>query len=165
VGGADTYVPIEQLEPGTLVKTSRHGYKKVELIGSGTIQNPGHTERTEDRLYRCSPENYPELKEDLYITGDHSILVDTITDEQREKIVKQFGRVFVTDRKYRLSALADQRAEPWASEGRTTIWNLAVEHENSKMNYGIYVNGGLLVETCCIHTLKNKSNMALTSSS
>ena len=161
VGGADAYVPIENLKPGDLVKTSRDGYKKVEILGSGTIRNPGHDEHTQDRLYKCSPRNYPELKEDLYVTGDHSILVDTISNLEREKIVKQSGRVFVTDKKYRLCASLDERAEPWNSEGSFTIWHLALEHNDPKMNYGIYVNGGLLVETCCIHALKNKSNMSL----
>jgi len=164
VGGTDAYVPIETVKPGTLVKTSRDGYKKVELIGNGTIRNPGHAERTQDRLYKCSPTNYPELTEDLYVTGDHSILVDTISDSEREKTVKQYGRVFVTDRKYRLCACLDDRAEPWNSEGSYKIWHLALEHENVKMNYGVYVNGGLLVESCSIHALKNKSNMAVTTS-
>jgi Hint domain len=164
VGGTDTYIPIETVKPGDLVKTSRDGYKKVELIGSGTIQNPGDSERTQDRLYKCSPEKYPELKDDLYITGDHSILVDDISKLEREKIVKQSGRVFVTDRKYRLNASVDERAEPWAKEGRYTIWHLALENRDPKMNYGIYVNGGLLVETCCIFALKNKSNMTVVNS-
>jgi len=162
--GVEKYVPIETVKPGDLVKTSRDGYKKVELIGSGTIRNPGHSERTENRLYKCSPEKYPELKDDLYITGDHSILVDSLSNLEREKIVKQSGRVFVTDRKYRLNASVDERAEPWASEGSYTIWHLALEHENPKMNYGIYANGGLLVETCCIFALRNKSNMTVVNS-
>jgi hypothetical protein len=164
VGGADAYVPIETVKPGDLVKTSRDGYKKVELIGSGTMKNPGDSERTQDRLYKCSPEKYPELKDDLYITGDHSILVDNISNLEREKIVKQSGRVFVTDRKYRLNASVDERAEPWASEGSYTIWHLALENRDPKMNYGIYVNGGLLVESCCIFALRNKSNMTVVNS-
>ena len=161
VDGVDTYIPIETVKPGTLVKTSRDGYKKVEIIGKGQLQNPGHAERIQDRLYKCSPEKYFELKDDLYITGDHSILVDNISNLEREKIVKQSGRVFVTDKKYRLNASVDERAEPWAKEGSYTIWHLALENSDPKMNYGIYVNGGLLVESCCIHALKNKSNMTL----
>jgi hypothetical protein len=35
------------------------------------------------------------------------------------------------------------------------------EHDNDRMNYGVYANGGLLVETCCIYFLKNKSNMTV----
>ena len=29
------------------------------------------------------------------------------------------------------------------------------------MNYGVYANGGLLVETCSINFMKNKSNMVI----
>ena len=159
VNGLETYIPIETIVPGTLVKTSRDAYKKVELIGKGTIQNPATTARIEKRVYRCSTAKYPELKEDLYITGCHSILVDSLSDAQREKITKRLGKVFVTDKKYRLLAYIDERAEPWNSWGIYTIWHLALENVDENMNYGIYANGGLLVETCCINRLKNKSNM------
>jgi hypothetical protein len=161
IDDVETYRAIETLKPGTLVKTSRDGYKKIELIGSGSIHNPGTQERTDDRLYKCSPAKYPELKEDLYITGNHSILVDSLTEEQRELTIKHMGKIFVTDKKYRLIACVDERAEPWANEGTYTIYHLALEHENKSMNYGIYANGGLLVETCSINTLKNKSNMSI----
>ena len=159
VNGVETYQPIELLKVGTLVKTSCHGYKKIEVIASGTIHNPGTEDRLEDRLYKCSTANYPELTEDLYITGNHSILVDSITGEQREQLIKHMGQIFLTDKKCRLIACVDQRAEPLASEGIFPIWHLALENENDKMNYGIYVNGGLLVETCSINTLKNRSNL------
>jgi hypothetical protein len=161
VDGAETYVPVEELKKGTLVKTSRDGYKPVVLIGKGELQNPGNAERIENRLYKCPATKYgfPELTEDLYITGCHSILVDNLTDNQREKTVKQLGKVFVTDKKYRLMACIDERAEPWVSEGTYIIYHFALEHADDAMNYGVYANGGLLVETCAIRSLKNRSNM------
>jgi len=161
VDGADKYVPVEQLKKGTLVKTSLDGYKPVVLIGKGQISNPGNDERTENRLYKCSPSKYPELTKDLFITGGHSILKFPITDKQKEDTIKHLGRLFVTDKKYRLMACVDERAEPWNSKGTYTIWHFALEHSNEAMNYGVYANGGLLVESCCIKTLKNKSNMTL----
>ena len=160
VNGVDIYLPIESMKPGTLVKTSRNGYKKVELIGNGKIQNPGHSERIEQRLYKCSPSRYPELTEDIYLTGCHSILVNKLTEVEQKTLIKQLGRIFVTDKKYKLTAFADERAEPWVSEGQHTIWHLALENDNVKMNYGIYASG-LLVETCCINRLKNKSGFTL----
>ena len=159
VDGVETYVPVEQLKNGTLVKTALDGYKQVVLVKKGTIQNPGDNERTENRLYKCSTAKYPELKDDLYITGCHSILEFPITEQQKEDTIKYLGRLFVTDRKYRLMAFVDERAEPWESKGEYTIWHFALENRDEKMNYGVYVNGGLLVESCCIHFLKNKSNM------
>jgi hypothetical protein len=161
IDGAEKYVPVEKLKKGALVKTSLDGYKPVVLIGKGQISNPGNDKRTENRLYKCSPTKYPELTKDLFITGDHSILKYPITDKQKEDTIKHLGRLFVTDKKYRLMACVDERAEPWNSNGTYTIWHFALEHSNEAMNYGVYANGGLLVETCCIKTLKNKSNMVL----
>ena len=159
VDGVEKYVPVEQLKKGALVKTSLDGYKPVVLLGKGTIQNPDNDERTENRLYKCSTSKYPELKHDLYITGCHSILVFPITEKQKEDTIKHLGNLFVTDKKYRLIACVDERAEPWNSKGEYTIWHLALENSDEKMNYGVYANGGLLVETCSINFLKNKSNM------
>ena len=158
--GVETYLPIETMRAGTLVKTTHNGYKKVELIGKSTIQNSGTNERIPDRLYKLTPSEYPDLKEDLFITGAHSILVDTITDKQREDLTTQLGRIFVTDRKYRLTAMVDERAEPWSSEGKYTIWHFALEHDNILMNYGVYANG-LLVESCSINTMRTKSNLTI----
>lgn len=160
VDNVEKYLPIETLRKGTFVKTSRDGFKKVELIGKGDLQNYDNEDRIENRLYKCSPSRYPELTKDLFITGCHSILVDDITEKQREDLTKQLGQIFVTDNKYRLTASVDERAEPWRSEGKYTIWHIALENPDIKKNYGIYANG-LLVETCSINFLKNRSNMTL----
>jgi hypothetical protein len=159
IEGVETYVPIEEMTPGMFVKTTRDGYKQVVLIGKGTILNPGDNERSENRLYQCSPSMYPDLSKNLYITGCHSILEYPITEKQTEAIMAHQGKLFVTDTKYRLMACIDERAEPWNSAGEYTIWHFALEHEDDGMNYGVFVNGGLLVESCCIRFLKNKSNM------
>ena len=156
VDGVETYVPIEQLKDGTPVKTCLDGFKKVVKIRKSVIKNPGNDERTENRLYKYSPSKFPALKEDLYITGGHSILEFPITEQQKETIIKHFGKLFATDKKYRIMAHIDGRAEPWKSEGEYTIYNFALEHCNEEMNYGVFANGGLLVETCCIKFLKNE---------
>ena len=158
IDGVDAYIPVEKLVPGTLVRTSLNGLKKIVLIGTGQIENPDNDERIEQRLYKLSPSKYPDLKDDLFITGCHSILVRNITYKQRCDTIKYVERVFVTDKKYRLMACVDENAEPWNSKGTYTIWHFALEHENVKMNYGVYANGGLLVETCCINRLQNKTN-------
>jgi hypothetical protein len=159
VDGIERYVPVEQITKGTLVKTSLDGYKPVVLVGKGVIQNPGTDERTEDRLYKCSPSKYPQLTNDLYITGCHSILEYPITEKQKQDTIKHLGRLFITDKKYRLMACVDERAEPWNSEGAYTIWHFALDHEDDGMNYGVYANGGLLVESCSLRFLRKRSNM------
>jgi len=158
--GVEAYVPIETIRCGTSILTPE-GYKKVELIGKGTIVNRGDDERVQDRLYRCSVSNYTQLTKDLFLTGCHSILVPNLTDKQRRKTEEVLSQVFITGKKFRLMACIDERAEPWASEGTYTIWHLALESKDVTKNYGIYVNGGLLVETCCIQRMKAKSNLTL----
>jgi hypothetical protein len=160
VDGKDTYMPVEKMRPGTLVKTSLDGYKPVVMIGTGPIQNPGTAERTQNRLYKCTPAKYPELTEDLFITGCHSILVDTLTDKEREETIKQLERIFVTSKKYRLMAVIDERAEPWESAGTYTIWHFALENDDYYTNHGVYANG-LLVETCSKKNLKQLSSMTI----
>jgi hypothetical protein len=160
VDGNELYLPVEQMKPGTLVKTSMNGYKGVKLIGKRPLSNPGTDERIQERLYKCSPSNYPELKEDLYITGCHSILVTSLTDKQREGIIQNLKRIFVTDKKYRLIACVDERAEPWNSEGDYNVWHFALENESRVMNYGVYANG-LLVETASIKCMEERAKMEL----
>ena len=160
VDGKETYLPVETLKPGTLVKTSLDGYKKVDTIGSSKIYNPAHTIRGKNRLYKCTKTNYPEVFEDLVITGCHSILVDDITDTQRKDITELAGRIFVTDNKYRLMACLDERAEPYTEAGVHTIWHFALENDNYYYNYGVYANG-LLVETSSKRMMKELSGMEL----
>ena len=160
VDGVEQYVPVENLRNGTLVKTSLRGWKKVVAVGKGSIQNPGDDARTENRLYRCSPSHYPALKQDLYLTGCHSILEFPITEKQKEDTIARLGKLFVTDNKYRLMACVDERAEPWNSAGTYSIYHFALENEDDGMNDGVYANG-LLVETCAIRTLLQRSNMKL----
>ena len=158
--GVEQYVAVEKLQKGTLVKTSLDGFKPVVLLGKGALQNPGDDARTENRLYKCTPGNYPDLTHDLFITGSHSILEFPITEKQKEDTVQHLGKLFVTDKKYRLMACVDDRAEPWNSKGTYAIWHFALENRDEGMNYGVYANG-LLVESCSIRFLKNKSNMEL----
>jgi hypothetical protein len=155
------YKPIQDLRKGDLVKTLKHGYKAIDMIGKREIYHPALQERIKDQLYKCSQENYPEIVEPLIITGCHSILVDKFTDEeQKQKVIEVNGNTYVTDGKYRLPACADPRASVYEIKGNYTIYHLALENDDYYMNYGICANG-LLVETCSKRYLKELSNMTL----
>jgi hypothetical protein len=157
----EEYVSVKYIRPGTLVKTTLNGYVRVDMIGKSTIHSYANGDRIKNRLYKCTKENYPEIiGEDLILTGCHSILVDYLTDEQREKTIQEIEQVYITDRKYRLFTFLDPRAEPYQVDGELPIYHIALENDNYYMNYGIYANG-LLVETCSKRYLKNISGMTL----
>jgi len=152
---AEIQLNIEDITPGTLIKTYVHGFVPVDCINYKMIENPTNTERVKNRLYKCSPDKYPGLKKDLILTGSHAILEDTLSNKQKIITVEELGKVFVTDEKYRLMAMADERAEPYVTKSKQSkVWHVCLEHEDYEMNYGIYANG-LLVESC------SKRNMDL----
>jgi hypothetical protein len=156
------YKQIETLKKGDLVKTLNDGYKSIFMIGKRNIYHAANTtERIKDQLYKCTHMEYPEIKEDLVITGCHCILVDGFKDdEQRQKTIEVNGKIYVTDRKYRLPICLDERASVYEFPGDYTIYHLALENEDYYMNYGIYANG-LVVESCSKRYLKEKSNMTI----
>jgi hypothetical protein len=151
---------LETLKPGTFVKTYLHGYKAIDTIGSSKNYNPANTLRGKNRLYVCKKEKYPEVTEDLVITGCHSILVDSIDKKQEDDIRELAGDIFVTDKKYRLMACLDDRAETYSEEGVHNIWHFALANKDYYMNYGVYANG-LLVESTSRRMMKELSGMEL----
>ena len=154
------YVKVENLRKGDLVKTVNHNYQPIYRIGKKEVYHAASKDyRWKNQLYVCKKEKYPELTEELIITGCHSILVDEfISDEEREKTIEVNGDAYVTDGKYRLPACVDERTEVYEKEGTYEIYHLALEHEDKYMNYGIYANG-LLVETCSKRYLTELSEM------
>jgi hypothetical protein len=155
------YKPIQDLRKGDLVKTLKHDYKAIDMIGKREIYHPALQERIKDQLYKCSQSEYTEIFEPLIITGCHSILVDSFTsEEQKQKVIEVNDKIYVTDNKYRLPACADPCASIYETHGTYTIYHLALENDDYYMNYGIYANG-LLVETCSKRYLKELSNMTL----
>jgi len=156
------YKYVQNLRKGDLVKTSRDGYKKIDMIGKQEIYHPASEERVKHQLYKCTSAKYPEVFEDLVITGCHSILlVDEFpSEEEREKTREVNGYLYVTDGMYRIPACADKRTSVYKPAGNYTIYHFALEHDDYYMNYGVYANG-LLVETCSKRYLKEISNMEL----
>jgi hypothetical protein len=155
------YRAIEDLRKGDLIKTSLNGLKAIEMIGKREITHLACKDRIKDQLYVCGVDKFPQVFEDLVITGCHSILVDDFASEQqRQNAVEVNGNVYVTDKKYRLPACVDDRTKVYDAAGDYTIYHIALENEDYYMNYGVYANG-LLVETCSRRYLKELSNMTL----
>ena len=147
------YVSIQDLHKGDFVKTLKHGYLPIDMIGKKEIVHIASKDRVQHQLYQYSKDEYPEILEPLVLTGCHSILVDWLTEDQGEKTMKEFGRIFETDGKPRLMTFLNEKAIVYETPGTYTIYHLALENENYYGNYGIYANG-LLVESCSKRYLK-----------
>jgi hypothetical protein len=156
------YIPIQFLKKGDLVKTLKHYFVPIHSIGFSEMDHRSQPEKIKNQLYKCSSDKYPEIFEDLIITGCHSILVnDFISDEQKKNAIKvNNGDIYVTDGRFRLPACVDDRTSVYEKPGNYTIYHLALENEDIYMNYGVYANG-LLVESCSIQYLKELSGMTL----
>ena len=95
-------------------------------------------------------------------TGCHSILVDefNIDNDEENKTIDLLGKIYVTDKKYRLPACIDERTQVYDKKEIHKIYHIALENDNYYGNYDIYANG-LLVESCSKRYLKEYSNMSL----
>lgn len=142
------YRKIQYLKRGDLIKTFKDGFKPIYKIGKKEIMHvPSLEKRTKNQLYKCSHTEYPELFEDLVLTGCHSILVDEFADDEQRNQTRQInGGIYVTDKKYRLPVCADYRASVYEHAGKYAVYHIALENDDYYMNYGIYANG-LLVES------------------
>jgi len=146
------YKPIEELKKGDLVKTLLNDYKPIDIIRKRNIYHEGNPNRLKDQLYKITQTEYPEIFEDLVITGGHSILVDTLTEKQENDTKQYSEQLLITDNKYRLLTCVNEKASIYEEIGEHIIYHFALECENELTNYGVYANG-LLVESCDKHHL------------
>ena len=151
------YRSIEKLKPGTLVKTLSAGFVPIRLIGHSTLSNSSSAARLRDSLYKCTKLHYPQITDDLYITGNHSILVPELSEKQRAELG---ANVYLTEGQFRLPAWLDSRANRWREPGVFRIWHFALESHDYYMNYGVYANG-LLVESTSLRFMNELSGMEL----
>jgi hypothetical protein len=142
------YKFIEHLKKGDLVKTLT-GPVKIHKVGKRVIHNRALDTRVKDQLYLLSRDIYQELKENLVLTGCHSLLVDTLPRECLEGVKEVLGEIMLTQGKYRLPACVDPRSVVYPYPGQRTVYHVALENISDETNYGIWANG-LLVESCPI---------------
>ena len=81
-------------------------------------------------------EDYEELFEDLYVNGGHSILVDTLTEEENRINLKLFREYKKIGDKIRLLTYINQKAIPINDDFRHELYHITTGEEE-----GIYANG------------------------
>jgi hypothetical protein len=137
-----------------MIKTYKRGYRKVKYNVKGKLKNT--SEHSIDKLFKLSRKKVPELTEDLYITGGHALLHDSL-DESETILMKKvvyhaahnYNSIYNTkiEDKYKLLAYHDKRFEEIMMNTDFEIYHIVLESENETSNYGIYANGILAEST------------------
>lgn len=165
INGKDTQVPIEKIGQGTLVKTYKRGYRKVKYNIMGKLNNT--QEHSIDKLFKLSKKRFPELglTEDLYITGSHALLHDSLNESEvilMKKVIQMAATSFKSiynakiEDKYKLLAYHDERFEEIMMNAVFEIYHIVLENEDENFNYGIYANGILAESTDEITLMRMK---------
>lgn len=161
VNEEEVYVNVQDMRSGILVKTIQHGYVPLAMIGKKQLKNPDHNDRIPNRMYKYTSAEYPEITQNLYITGHHCILLPFITEEQREEVWDLYQDIYITEETFRYPCFLDPNAQISKDEAdEIAIYHIALENENYYGNYGVRANG-LLVETSSLRYLKELSHMEL----
>jgi hypothetical protein len=155
------YVHIKDLKNGDLIETFVHGLKPITAIGRKQIIHLATNDRNPEQLYKYTNDTHSSIFEDLIITGRHAILVvELVSDEQRDNVSNFYKGVLKTDGKYLLPSSLDVTSNVYEVTGEYNVYHLALQNDDETMNYGIYANG-LLAETASEGYLKNRSKMEL----
>jgi hypothetical protein len=129
--GKEVLVNVEDLRPGSLVKTYLHGPKAIKIIGKRTCQNDKCN--LHGALYKV--QKTESMNNDLYISGGHGLLKDEAPR----------GLQFKIDDKYIHFAHQSADCEYVDDRRMCTYYNFCMEGD-AEVRYGVYANG-LLCET------------------
>ena len=145
IDNEEKYVKVQEMKPNMLVKTHNEDYVAVDTIGWFMLDNQQNSERHPNGLYELTKEKYPELTNNLILTGNHCILVDKLHAQPLNTY--KFARHAKLHNKHKLPCVANEHAIPYKKEGLHKIWSFCLQSEDKTKNFGIYANGMLVEST------------------
>lgn len=150
------YKKISNLVIGEMIKTTI-GDKKIKgiqkILYDVNDSNPTH------KIYKLSKLVEPNLIEDLYITGGHSILVDELKPEEIVEMKKYYGEnLEKIENKYKLLACVDKRFEQIDMDKQIFLYHILLENNDVEEQFIIYANG-ILSESISEKFYKMNSNL------
>lgn len=158
VNGKDIYLPIQTLKKGDLVKTYLHGYRKIIMIGKNTMTN-------DPKRWNYSVMRLPKDKlgaiEDLMITGAHSVLVDNLSEKEKDGQIAIYNTIDrKIDGKYLLLASVSENFEVVDDNDSYTYYHFVLEHDGDvNVRYGVWANGVLTESQPEKHFLSKQYNL------
>ena len=139
----EVYIKISDLKVGDLVKTYKHGFKKIELVGHDDFKNDPTNPLNCMYKHNKSIENF----DNLMVTGGHSLLVDKLSETENKKHQEFRFNYKIEDKTLVLAGLSDDFEQITTNE-TFTYYHIVLENDNETSNYGIWANGGILTESC-----------------
>lgn len=127
-------VPIQSLSIGTLLTTLTSGDKEVVCVGKKIVHS-------------SDVKMFTFMDSELEITEKHSLLVDEITEEEKEEIPYVIGRLKQTEGKWLLPVCLHPDSLELYTSGNIELFHVVLENGDDDGNYGILAEGKW-VESC-----------------
>lgn len=127
-------IPIQSLSIGTLLTTLTSGDKEVVCVGKRVVPS-------------SVVKMYTFMDSELEITEKHSLLVDEITEEEKEEIPYVIGKLKQTEGEWLLPVCLHPDALELYTSGNIELFHIVLENDDDDCNYGILAEGKW-VESC-----------------
>lgn len=149
----EQYIKIQDLIPGNLIKTYKHGFKPLKYLLNANVMT---SDDVLNSMYIIKKDSTNNLNEDLIVSGGHYLLVDNIDKELIDKKPKIYKNPIKIDDKKCMLVCDSKEAQRLEENKSYEIYHIILEGENER--YGIFVNGGFLSETTSEKVLRKFRN-------
>ena len=135
----EVYKKVSDLKVGDSVKTYKNGNKKVKFIRSFNYKP---LNKDSDMHYLYKLKGY-----DVIVTGGHSLLVNKLSKQEKLNNNKYDFDETIEDKKLLLACSSD-KFEKIEDDLEYELWHFALESDDIHKHYGVYINDGILSESC-----------------
>ena len=91
---------------------------------------------------------YRMKNSDLILTGGHSLLVDDLSENEINNNSKYGFSSSILDKKLLLACSSDNFEVEESNENPYELYHIVLENDDIYGHYGIYINDGILSESC-----------------
>ena len=139
------WVRVENLTQNTLVKTYKHGYRKIKHMITGSFKND--VNKFGSYMCKMTLKEPTTLFSELIVTSYHGVLVDSLSKFEQKKLKPILGDKNMVDDKFILMAGVSSDFDIVEGEDVYTYYNFVLENDNDvNARYGVWANG-VLTET------------------